>query len=49
VLDAARCYIDTPKLDLIGRVHGGGGYVRAAGPGVFEQARIRLRDWVRRT
>ena len=49
VLDAARCHIDTPKLDLVGRVHGGGGYVRASGPGVFEQARIRLRDWARRT
>ena len=24
VLDAGRCYIDTPKLDLIGRMHGGG-------------------------
>ncbi len=26
VLDAARCYIDTPKLDLIGRMHGAGWY-----------------------
>ena len=26
VLDAERCYIDTPKLDLIGRMHGGGWY-----------------------
>ncbi len=49
VLDAARCRIDTPKLDLVGRVHGGGGYVRASGPGVFEQARIKLHDWARRT
>lgn len=28
VLDAARCYIDTPKLDLIGRMHGRGWYTR---------------------
>jgi flavin reductase (DIM6/NTAB) family NADH-FMN oxidoreductase RutF len=26
VLDAMRHYIDVPKLDLIGRMHGGGGY-----------------------
>lgn len=49
VLDRARCHIDTPGLDLVGRVHGGGGYVRASGPGVFELARLRLRDWTRRT
>lgn len=28
VLDAERCYIDTPKLDLVGRMHGGGWYSR---------------------
>ena len=28
VLDADRCYIDTPKLDLIGRLHGSGWYSR---------------------
>lgn len=28
VLDASRCYIDTPKLGLIGRMHGGGWYIR---------------------
>ena len=28
VLDKDRCYIDTPKLDLIGRLHGGGWYAR---------------------
>ncbi len=49
VLDPQRCHIDTPKLDLVGRMHGGGGYVRASGPGVFERARLRLADWVRRT
>ncbi|MCD0505623.1 flavin reductase family protein [Bordetella petrii] len=26
VLDAERCYIDTPSLDLVGRMHGGGWY-----------------------
>ena len=26
VLDADRCYIDTPNLDLVGRMHGGGWY-----------------------
>jgi flavin reductase (DIM6/NTAB) family NADH-FMN oxidoreductase RutF len=28
VLDATKRYIDTPKLDLIGRMHGGGWYAR---------------------
>jgi len=28
VMDPARCYIDTPKLDLIGRMHGAGWYAR---------------------
>lgn len=28
VLDRARCHIDTPALHLIGRLHGGGVYVR---------------------
>jgi flavin reductase (DIM6/NTAB) family NADH-FMN oxidoreductase RutF len=28
VLDAGRCYIDTPKLDLIARMHGNGWYTR---------------------
>jgi len=26
VLDAERCHIDTPRLDLVGRMHGGGWY-----------------------
>ena len=30
VLDADRCYIDTPKLDLVGRMHGRGWYARTA-------------------
>ena len=28
VMDPARCYIDTPKLDLVGRMHGAGWYSR---------------------
>lgn len=28
VLDTERCYIDTPKLDLVGRMHGSSGYTR---------------------
>ena len=47
VLDARRCHIDTLKLDLVGRMHGGGGYVRTTGAGFFERARLRLADWVR--
>ena len=49
VLSAERCHIDTPKLDLVGRVGGAGGYVHAAGPGTFEQQRIKRNDWTRRT
>ena len=49
VLDRERCHVDTPGLDLVGRMHGGGGYVRASGPGVFQRARLKLGDWVRRT
>lgn len=49
VLDVARCHIDTPKLDLVGRVGGAGGYVHASGPGTFERQRIRRADWTRRT
>ena len=43
VLDAARCYIDTPKLDLIGRMHGAGWYARTTD--LYEQPRIPLGDW----
>ncbi len=48
VIDAARCRIDSARLDLVGRVYGPGGYVRTVGPGVFNRARLLLRDWVRR-
>ncbi len=43
VMDPARCYIDTAKLDLIGRMAGAGGYVRTSDR--FEVPRIRPEDW----
>ncbi len=43
VLDAGRCYIDTPKLDLIGRMHGGGWYARTTD--LFELPRIPVDQW----
>ncbi len=46
VLDAARCYVDTPKLNLVGRMGGSGGYVRTTDR--FEMARIALGDWTAR-
>ena len=46
VLDAARCYVDTPKLDLIGRMHGGGWYSRTRDR--FELPRIPVGDWTAR-
>ncbi len=45
VLDAARHYIDTPKLDLVGRMHGGGWYARTTDR--FEVPRIPLAEWPR--
>jgi flavin reductase (DIM6/NTAB) family NADH-FMN oxidoreductase RutF len=30
VLDPVRCYVDTPNLKLIGRMHGGGWYLRTS-------------------
>jgi flavin reductase (DIM6/NTAB) family NADH-FMN oxidoreductase RutF len=43
VLDAARCYIDTPKLGLIGRMHGRGWYTRTTDR--FDMPRIALEEW----
>lgn len=45
VLDASRCYVDTPKLDLIGRMAGAGGYVRTTD--VFDMPRVPLEGWSR--
>ncbi len=47
VLDAVKCYIDTPKLGLIGRMHGRGWYVRTTD--LMEMDRLRLADWQART
>ena len=43
VLDAERCYVDTPKLDLIGRMHGAGWYARTTDR--FELPRIPVENW----
>jgi flavin reductase (DIM6/NTAB) family NADH-FMN oxidoreductase RutF len=43
VLDALKHYIDTPKLDLVGRMHGGGGYTTTRDQ--FQIPRIPLEDW----
>jgi len=43
VLDAANHYIDTPKLKLIGRMHGRGWYARTSD--LFEMPRIPVSDW----
>jgi flavin reductase (DIM6/NTAB) family NADH-FMN oxidoreductase RutF len=46
VLDADKCYIDTPKLDLVGRMHGRGWYARTTDR--FDMPRIDVADWPRR-
>ena len=43
VLNPERHYIDTPKLDLIGRMHGGGWYARTTDR--FDLPRIPVADW----
>jgi hypothetical protein len=40
---AVKCYIDTPKLDLIGRMHGSGWYARTTDR--FDMPRIDVADW----
>lgn len=47
VIDAQRCYVDTPKLDLVGRMHGGGWYARTRDR--FEVPRIAVTDWPAKT
>lgn len=47
VLDARACRVDTPKLGLVGRVEGAGGYIRASGPGRFRRPRPTLDEWRR--
>jgi flavin reductase (DIM6/NTAB) family NADH-FMN oxidoreductase RutF len=43
VMDPDKCYIDTPKLDLIGRMHGRGWYSRTTDR--FDMPRIDVADW----
>lgn len=43
VLDAGRAYIDTPALQLVGRMHGTGWYARTSDR--FEMPRRTLKDW----
>jgi len=45
VLDAANAYIDTPRLRLIGRMHGTGWYARTSD--LFEMPRIPVQEWKR--
>jgi flavin reductase (DIM6/NTAB) family NADH-FMN oxidoreductase RutF len=47
VLDAATHYIDTPKLKLLGRMHGRGWYARTSD--LFEMPRIPVSDWKMKT
>jgi flavin reductase (DIM6/NTAB) family NADH-FMN oxidoreductase RutF len=47
VMDAERCYIDTPMLDLVGRMHGGGWYARTTD--LVEVPRIPIESWNRST
>jgi flavin reductase (DIM6/NTAB) family NADH-FMN oxidoreductase RutF len=46
VLDAKRCYLDTPALHLIGRMHGRGIYTRSRD--TFELQRPEWAEWQKR-
>lgn len=46
ILDKERCYVDTPRLDLIGRMHGRGWYTRTTER--FDMPRIDVGEWQRR-
>lgn len=43
VLDAAKCYVDTPKMNLVGRMHGRGWYTRTTDR--IEVPRLSLAEW----
>ena len=43
VLDPAKRYVDTPKLGLVGRMHGRGWYVRTTDR--FEVKRVTAAEW----
>jgi flavin reductase (DIM6/NTAB) family NADH-FMN oxidoreductase RutF len=47
VLDPAKRYIDTPKMKLIGRMHGMGWYARTSD--LIEMPRIPLSEWTVKT
>jgi len=46
ILDPGKVYIDTPKLKLIGRMHGRGWYARTCD--LFEMDRISTAEWTKR-
>lgn len=48
VLDPARAWIDTPKLDLIGRMGGSGGYTYTYTRDRFVMPRIAREEWAAR-
>lgn len=43
VIDPVKCYVDTPNLHLIGRMHGTGWYTRTSD--LFEMPRIPRAEW----
>jgi flavin reductase (DIM6/NTAB) family NADH-FMN oxidoreductase RutF len=43
VIDPAKCYVDTPNLHLIGRMHGTGWYARTSD--LFDMPRIPRSEW----
>jgi flavin reductase (DIM6/NTAB) family NADH-FMN oxidoreductase RutF len=47
VLDTERCYVNTPKLELIGRMHGRGWYARTTD--LFDMPRIEVAEWEQKT
>ena len=46
VLDAAKCYVDTPRLGLVGRMHGRGWYAKTTDR--FEVPRMTPEEWAAR-
>jgi flavin reductase (DIM6/NTAB) family NADH-FMN oxidoreductase RutF len=46
VLDAGKCHVDTPRLGLVGRMHGRGWYVRTTDR--FEVPRMTPAEWAAR-
>lgn len=45
IIDAERCHVDTPRMGLIGRMHGASWYARTTD--LFELDRPQWADWVR--